>query len=95
MQLSGGLAAKCSTCCSTGWSRNSARTICILQMQIVMGQFVEAVQTHYLVTERVLGERHLPKQIKDCRRGGHACRRPPGGCCGWDKGACMEDGVDK
>jgi hypothetical protein len=35
MRLSYGLAAKCSTCYSTGCSRNSARPICILQMQIV------------------------------------------------------------
>jgi hypothetical protein len=43
MRLSGGIAAKCSTCCSTGWSRNSAREICILQMQIAMGHLLETV----------------------------------------------------
>jgi hypothetical protein len=43
MRLSKGITAKCSTCCSTVWSRNSARAICILQMEIVMGKLLETV----------------------------------------------------
>jgi hypothetical protein len=41
--VTGGLAAKCSSCCGSYWSRYSVPKICKMQMQILIQRLLEMV----------------------------------------------------